>query len=263
VNSWRPYPLPDTGGPGQITLQVSTLPGTRNVLVALPPGYADDVARYPVVYMHDGQNLFDPATSYAHDWGLVETLNTLARTGVTPIIVGIPNRGRRRRYEYSPFRDILHGGGGGQRYLDFIVATLKPLVDGSLRTRPERAHCVIAGSSLGGLISLYALYRHPEVFAAASVQSPALWFAQRAIFPFLAAQPEGTVARGRIHLDVGTDEGASTVEDTRRLRELLVAAGYVEGRDLSYVEEIGAGHDEGAWGRRFREALPFLLGTSP
>lgn len=266
--TWRPYVLPGTGGPGQITLQVSSLVSPRDVLAALPPGYAEENTRYPVVYMHDGQNLFDPATSYAHDWGLVETLNRLARTGVKPIVIGIPNRGRHRRYEYSPFRDILHGGGsgsgggGGNRYLDFIVGTLKPLVDESFRTRIERSHTVIAGASLGGLISLYALYRHPEVFGAAGVQSPALWLANRAIFGFLAEQPAGPQGGGgnRIHLDVGTEEGARALEEVRELREWLITAGYVEGRDLSYVEQPGAGHDEVAWGRRFREALPFLLG---
>jgi predicted alpha/beta superfamily hydrolase len=231
----------------------------RDILVALPPGYQEDRRHYPVVYLHDGQNLFDPATSFAGDWGLVATLNQLALEGVTAIAVGIPNRGRRRRYEYSPFRDILHGGGGGDRYLAFLVETLKPLIDTSFRTQPGRDHTVIAGSSLGGLISLYALYRSREVFGAAGVLSPALWFADRAIFRFLEAQPAGPA--GRIHLDVGTDEGTSTLEQARELRAVLRNAGYVEGRDLEYLEEPGAGHNEEAWGRRFRDALPFLLGT--
>lgn len=259
TSSWRDYPLPGTGEPERITLQVAALRPARDVLVALPPGYAQGDTRYPVVYMHDGQNLFDPATSYAGDWGLVDTLNGLGEERVKPIVVGIPNLGRRRRYEYSPFRDIFHGGGGGDRYLAFIVETLKPLVDTSFRTRPERAHTVIAGSSLGGLISLYALYRHAGIFGAASVQSPALWFASRAIFRFLQEQAAGR--RGRIHLDVGSEEGAEALQDIRALRELLLGAGYVEGRDLEYAEETGAGHDERAWGRRFRRALPFLLGA--
>lgn len=264
MTDWTPYPLPDTGGPGQIALRAGASPHppglrpARDILVALPPGYDDERRSYPVVYLHDGQNLFDPATSFAGDWGLVTSLQQLARDQVKAIVVGIPNRGRRRRYEYSPFRDIIHGGGGGDRYLRFITESLKPLIDASFRTRTGRAHTVIAGSSLGGLISLYALYRHPEVFGAAGVLSPSLWFADRAIFRFLAGLRPGP--RGRIHLDVGTEEGATTLADVRELRELLLSAGYSPGRDLEYVEELDAGHDEGAWGRRFREALPFLLG---
>ena len=264
MTRWDEYPLEGTGGPGQITLRQSGDPATRRLTVALPPDYAEGDARYPVVYMHDGQNLFDPATSYAGDWGLVETLNRLAREGIAPIAVGIPNRGRQRRYEYSPFRDLRHGGGGGERYLAFLVDTVKPLIDTAFRTRPEAEHTVIAGSSLGGLISLYALYRHAGIFGAASVQSPALWFARRAIFRYLETETAeaggGAGPRGRIHLDAGTEEGADTLEDARRLRDWLLTQGYRSGRELSYVEEAGGGHTEAAWGKRVRAALPFLLG---
>jgi predicted alpha/beta superfamily hydrolase len=209
--------------------------------------------------MQDGQNLFDPATSFAEDWGLVPTLNSLPPSAGAPIVVGIPNMGGRRRYEYSPFRDIIHGGGGGDRYLAFLVETVKPLVDASFRTRPERAHTVIAGSSLGGLISLYGLYRYADVFAAAGVQSPALWFANGTILRFI--QQMASAAVGRIYLDIGTAEGAAALLDVRRLRELLIAAGHFEPGTLSYYEEAGADHEEVAWGRRFQAALPFLLGS--
>ncbi len=262
----REYPLPGTGEPEQVTLEVlpeilsPQLRNYRDLLVALPPGYANDTARYPVVYLQDGQNLFDPKTSYAGDWGLPKILVERARDGYPAIAVGIPNTGRRRRYEYSPFRDIIHGGGGGDRYLAFLVETVKPLVDSSYRTLPERPHTVIAGSSLGGLISLYGLYRYPEVFGAAGVQSPALWFADGAVLRFV--EEMGSLAVGRIHLDVGTEEGGEAMLEVRRLRDLLTAAGHVEGRDLSYVEEEGGDHDEAAWGRRFEAALPFLLGST-
>ena len=259
MSEWRDYPLAGTGRPGTITLRATTLPGPRELLVALPPGYQRETARYPVAYLHDGQNLFDPATSHAGDWGLVDTLNAMASGGIQAIVAGIANRGRRRRYEYSPFRDIIHGGGGGARYLDFIVDTVKPWVDAQFRTQPEPDHTVIAGSSLGGLISLYALYTRNDVFGAAGVLSPALWVAGGAIFRFLEKQP--ALVRGRIHLDVGTAEGTDTLADVRRLRERLLGAGYLPGRTLSYREDPGAGHDEAAWGRRFREALPFLVGN--
>jgi predicted alpha/beta superfamily hydrolase len=206
--------------PGSTSLRLET---ARDLIVYLPPGYGTSDARYPVFYLQDGQNLFDPLTSYAGDWGLVETLNQLTPNQVQPILVGIPNMGRRRRYEYSPFRDIIHGGGGGDRYLAFVVETVKPLVDASFRTRPERPYTVIAGSSLGGLISLYGLLRHADVFGAAGVQSPALWFADGAVLKFV--EQSAAPVTGRVHLDVGTEEGEEALLDVRALRGLLVAAG--------------------------------------
>jgi predicted alpha/beta superfamily hydrolase len=265
MTEWREYPLAGTGKPGQVALRVwpevlsPQLRNYRDILVALPPGYEGDGELQPVVYMQDGQNLFDPATSYAGDWGLVAALDELALEGVRPILVGIPNMGRRRRYEYSPFRDIIHGGGGGDRYLAFVVETVKPLVDASFRTRRERSHTVIAGSSLGGLISLYGLYRYADVFGAAGVHSPALWVAHRAILGYV--EEMASLAVGRVHLDVGTAEGDDALREVRLLQRLLLAAGHVKGRDLSYVEDQGAEHEEAAWGRRFRTALPFLLGS--
>jgi predicted alpha/beta superfamily hydrolase len=258
-HAWRPYPLAGTGGPDAIRLLRATLPALPELLVALPPGYEAESAAYPVLYLHDGQNLFDPATAHAGDWGMVDRLNALARDGIHLIAVGIPNRGRRRRYDYSPFRDIIHGGGGGDRYLADLVDRVRPLIDRTFRTRTGPADTLIAGSSLGGLISLYGLARYPEVFGAAGLLSPALWFAGRAIFDWLDRHPPPPLAR--IHLDVGLEEGPETIADVRALRDRLEMAGYSEDR-LSYREDPGAGHDEAAWGRRLQAALPFLLGRS-
>lgn len=264
---WQDHPLPAGAPPVRVGLRVARgvasreLRTSRDLVAALPPSYAAGDRRYPVLYMQDGQNLFDPATSHAADWGLPATLDALADRGVEAIVVGIPNAGRRRSYEYSPFRDTIHGGGGGgDRYLAFLMRTVKPLVDRSFRTLPERAHTVIAGSSLGGLISLYALWRHAEVFGAAGVLSPALWFADRAMLRYA----ERTAPRlpGRIYLDVGTGEGEEAVTDARALREILTRPGFARCTELAWVEEEGGGHDEGAWGRRFSHALPFLLGSS-
>lgn len=263
---WQDHPLPASGPPTRITVQVARgvasreLRTARDLLVALPPSYTAGSRHYPVLYMQDGQNLFDPATSHAGDWGLPATLDALADQGVEAIVVGIPNAGPRRSYEYSPFRDTIHGGGGGgDRYLAFLVKTVKPLVDRAFRTLPERAHTVIAGSSLGGLISLYALWPHAEVFGAAGVLSPALWFADRAMLRFA----ERTAPRlpGRIYLDVGTGEGEEAVADAGALREILTRPGFARCTDLAWVEEEGGGHDEVAWGKRFRAAMPFLLGA--
>jgi predicted alpha/beta superfamily hydrolase len=259
---WDEYPaqaIPVTAGSPALVVRRRVLsPQLRNyrdLLVSVPVRASEPGARFPVVYLQDGQNLFDPATSYAEPWGLLEILGRLARAGVEPIVVGIPNQGRLRRYEYSPFRDIIHGGGGGDRYLAFLIETVKPLVDRDFPTLRAPHATVLGGASLGGLISLYGAIRHPEVFGAALVQSPALWFAGGAIFPWLAGRPRPA----RIHLDIGTAEGDEAVAGARRLRDWLLAAGAVEGVDLSYLEDRDAVHNELAWGRRLERALPFLL----
>src|SRR5437899_819079 len=161
----------------------------RNLLVYAPASYARGDARYPVIYMQDGQNLFDPATSFAGDWGLKTALAWASRRGFQAIVVGIPNMGAARITEYTPFVDPKVGGGQGERYLDYLVHTVKPLIDERFRTLPERAHTGIAGSSLGGLISLYAFFRYPEVFGFTAALSRSLCSPQR-----WAASPSGPIA---------------------------------------------------------------------
>ena len=165
----------------------------REVVVYLPPTYGRS-RRFPVVYMQDGQNLFDPATAHAGDWALLRALDALAAAGHETIIVGVWNAGEARIAEYSPFRDEKTGGGRGDLYLAFLIETLKPMIDRRFRTRPERAHTGIAGSSMGGLISLYGFFRAPAVFGFAGVLSPSLWYADAAIFPVVAAAPVAPTA---------------------------------------------------------------------
>jgi predicted alpha/beta superfamily hydrolase len=259
---WRTYRLSGTGEASTISLVTASIGPRReprDILVALPPKYEKSDRRYPVVYLHDGQNLFDPETSHAGDWGLAARLNRLAKKGTEAVVVGIPNRGRFRKYDYNPFRDIAHGGGGGDRYLEFIIEQVKPLIEKSFRVHDQPSSTVIGGSSLGGLISFYALYRHPDVFGAASVQSPALWVANRAIFRFLGQQRKPP--RGRVYLDIGTGEGSETLADVRSLRDWLIKAGATDGKDFHYVEEAGGEHTESAWSARLEKALPWLLGS--
>jgi predicted alpha/beta superfamily hydrolase len=228
----------------------------RDILVYLPSSYAKSDRRFPVIYMHDGQNLFDPTTSFAGEWGVDVALAKAPRRGRRAIIVGIPNTGTDRIREYTPFVDDHVGGGLGDAYLDFMLETVKPMVDAKYRTLPEPEHTGIAGSSLGGLISLYGFFRDPPRFGFAGVLSPALWIGGGEIFRIVEAAP---YVRGRIHLDIGTREGARALHDARRMRELLIGKGYRLGKDLSWIEERGGMHNEKAWGRRFRKALPFLL----
>lgn len=229
----------------------------RDVLVYLPPSYPSGRRRYPVLYMHDGQNLFDPATSFAGDWGLGRIMNVAARDGLEAIVVAVPNAGGVRLDEYGPWRDERSGGGGrGDAYVAFLADTLKPLVDSRYRTRRGRDAVVIAGSSMGGLISLYALFRRPGTFGAAGVLSPSLWFAGGAIFPLVE---RARLVPARIYLDVGAQEGDEHVANARRMRDLLLAKGYRRDRDLRWLESRRGRHDERSWGRRFARALPFLL----
>ncbi len=265
---WRDYleGRRDGGPPAVIgTLKVlrdlwsPELGNARDILVHLPASYEAGAAsgrRYPVLYMHDGQNLFDPATSFAGDWQLDEALEAEGREGREVIAVGILNMGGRRCNEYSPFSEPRFGYGCGNLYLRFITETIKPLIDRDFRTRPDREHTAIAGSSMGGLISLYAFFRHPDVFGAAGAMSPSLWYGGRAILPFVEAAP---FAPGRLYLDIGTGEGAYAVKDVQRLCGILALKGYRLGEELLCVEEQGGLHSEAAWARRLPKVLRFLL----
>jgi predicted alpha/beta superfamily hydrolase len=229
----------------------------RDLLVYLPPSYARRDRRYPVIYMHDGQNLFDRATSFGEAWEVDQTLEDASSAGLEAIVVAIPNMGEERLNEYSPWPDPRHKQGGrGDLYADFIVHTVKPIVDRDFRTRPERETTGVAGSSMGGLISLYAFFRNPETFGFTGVMSAAFWFGNRSIYRWVDERP---FPGGRIYLDVGTNEGPEEVADVRRMKELLEKKGYRTGHDLLFFVEMGGQHNERAWQRRLRRALHFLL----
>lgn len=285
--TWRNYTALYPGADHTITGTIKVaqaihspqLDNTRDILVYLPPGYdasadpddPDGGRRYPVIYMHDGQNLFDAATSFAGvEWGVDETLDALHNEGIAAIVVGIPNVDGEiagaRLDEYSPHLDQQIGRGGrGNSYLAFICDTLKPMIDARFRTLPDRAHTGLIGSSMGGLISLYGFFSRPMTFGFAGVLSPALWFANGSVFePIRAAR----FTPDRIYLDVGTQEESPThhagasdyLELAHAMRDLLLQKGYRAGRELLYVEEEGAIHHESAWAQRLPDALRFLLG---
>lgn len=232
------------------------LGNARDLTVWLPPAYSRSERRYPVLYMHDGQNLFDPNTSFAEPWRVDRAMEKAARRSLEAIVVGIPNMGIDRIAEYSPYVDAKSGGGRGDLYLDWILGTVKPLIDARFRTRPDRAHTGMAGSSMGGLITLYAFLRDPSVWGFIAALSPSLWFAGRSIFSTLE---QSVHVPGRIYLDIGAREGKAALEDARRMRDALVEKGYAPGRELRWVEDPSGQHRESDWGRRFADALPFLL----
>ncbi len=242
----------------------------RDLLVYLPRTYTAGQQRYPVLYMHDGQNLFDAATSYAGEWCVDETLEELAGQGIEAIVVGIPNIGARRYQEYIPFSSPDLPDAEGDLYVAFIADTVKPLIDRSFRTQPDREHTGIMGSSLGGLISLYAFFKRPEIFGLVGAVSPSLRWGNKGIFRFVE---DAAFVPGRVYMDVGTAEGSKPAADTpgrpsspegyvqqvRDMNALLERKGYRPGKDLLYVEEEGGIHHESAWGRRLPAALRFLL----
>ena len=228
----------------------------RAIDVYLPPSYRDGRQRYPVIYLQDGQNLSDPSIAFGGTtWQLESALERLARGGIEAIAVGIHNAGDARLAEYSPFLDARHGGGAGDRYLSFVIDTIKPRIDRRYRTDRRREATAIAGSSMGALISLYAFFAAPRVFGRVAAFSPSLWFGSRRVLEFVeAARPPD----GRIYLDAGTAEGAETVRDARRLARVLRRKGYSKAT-LRYLEAERQRHTEADWARRLPGALDFLL----
>lgn len=238
-------------------LESPQLGNRRDIAVYLPPSYDEEKERrYPVIYMHDGQNLFDPRTSFAGEWHVDGTIDGTSGEGLEAIVVGIPNMGQERCNEYSPFDDPRHGPGKGDAYLSFITDTLKPIVDADFRTKPDRDHTAIVGSSMGALISLYGFFKRADVFGFAGVMSPALWYAQRRMFEFLDHTAN---VGGRIYVDVGTKEGSEELRDVKRLRDRLLEIGYKHGENVLFMVDFGAGHNESAWARRMVKQLRFFL----
>ncbi|ODN30964.1 esterase [Fervidobacterium thailandense] len=233
----------------------------RNIIIYLPPDYESSTERYPVLYMHDGQNIFDKSTSFSGiEWEADESAERLIKEGaIRPIIiVGIYNTGVERRNEYSPWVDENYGGGKGDLYAKFIVETLKPYIDANFRTLPDRENTAICGSSMGGLISLYIGLKHNDVFSMLGVMSPAFWFANKKIFDYVKENEFQYPTK--IYMDVGTAEGSNPevyLFDARNMNKLLQMKKNV---DLLYLEDRNAPHSESAWARRFPELLMFFFG---
>lgn len=247
-------------------LTIPTLGRTRQIAVYLPPGYDEDHSRrYPVQYMFDGQNLFDPYTSFCGDWEMDLTMDALAVKGLAEpfIAVGVYNGGDHRISEQSPWPEPHWDcAGEADPFLEWIGGGLKAEIDRRFRTKPDRDHTGIGGSSMGGLTALYAIFRYPQIFSRALVMSPSLWFARGKIFDYVAAagvKPPNS----RIYLDFGAHEmragpGTRLLKDARIMRELLVAVGYQVGKDLLWVEDPRGVHNEACWAARLPRALQFL-----
>ena len=242
----------------------SFLSTPRDLIVYLPPGYASAGARYPVLYLQDGQNLFDPATAFSgNDWHADITADSLIRSGrIEPLIlVGIYNAGARRISEYTPTRDRRsRKGGKALRYAQMLAREVKPFIDRQYPTRKGVADTGVGGSSLGSLVSLVAGLAYPRVFGKLALLSPSVWWDEHSILPLIDAWTPSR--RPRVWLDTGTAEGkdpARVVADARLMRDALNAKGWTEGVDLHYEEAQGHAHNEQAWGERFGRVLEYLF----
>jgi predicted alpha/beta superfamily hydrolase len=234
----------------------------RDFIIYLPPLYESEPdRRYPTLYLQDGQNLFDPDTSFIPGkyWRVGETADELIMTGaIEPLlIVGIYNTGERRIDEYTHIEDNRLGGGRADAYGQMLVNELKPFVDRHYRTLPGIENCALGGSSLGGLVSMYLALCYSWVFGKLAVMSPSVWWRNRAILETVAQikrKPEL-----RIWLDIGTQEGQRALLDARALKTALVNKRWKLGEDLCYTEIEGGHHDEVAWSHRVAPMLKFLF----
>ena len=252
-------PRKSTAQPNVHVLAPMRMPGLdreRVVRVYLPPHYESSHKRYPVLYMHDGQNLFDDATSFVGEWNVDETLNELARTrGLELIVVGIDHGGTQRMTELDPWDNEKYGAGEGHAYLDFLVHVVKPYVDAHYRSLPDRAHTAIMGSSLGGLISHYAIYEYNDVFGAAGIFSPAYWFAPP-VFEFTRThrlRPDT-----KLYVYAGGKEDESMLPNLEKAVALIRAQGLPANR-IEVTTDANAPHNEGAWRAQFARAVIWLF----
>ena len=235
----------------------------RRIWLYLPPDYQTTGKKYPVLYMHDGQNLFDAATSFSGEWKIDESLNDLHAQGDWGcIVVGIDNGGQYRLDEYSPWVNPQYGGGQGDEYVEFLVNTLKPYIDANYRTLPGRLTTGIAGSSMGGLISMYALSERQDVFAKAGIFSPAFWFAGSAPANHVATHPKE--GNARVYFLAGADEEADgnqsnyVVQDMQAVANAMTTAGFSSGEKSFNVKSDGQ-HSEWFWAREFPDAYEWLF----
>ncbi len=245
------------------------LDNTRSLAVYLPPGYDADLGRrYPVLYLHDGQNLFDPAeAAFGVAWDAAATAERLIRTGrLEPIVlVGVYNTADRVD-EYTPHYDRREKAGGkGGPYGRFVLDEVKPFIDAEYRTLPGREHTGVVGSSLGGLVSLAMAREHRDRFTMCGALSPSLWWGREGLLNELE-RDHGWMRGTRFWVDMGTREGGRSrglprgIVQARRLLGLFDAAGLVPGRHYYYWEVVGGEHNEAAWAARFDKVLLYFFG---
>ncbi|MCI2229462.1 alpha/beta hydrolase [Polaribacter sp. MSW13] len=228
---------------------------SHKVWLYLPPNYKTSSESFPVIYMHDAQNLFDDKTSFVGEWSIDETLNKLYKeTGKSFIVVGVENGGEKRIEEYTPWKHKKYGGGKGDIYINFLINKLKPYIDKNYRTKQEANQTAIIGSSLGGLISFYGGLKHPNVFGKIGALSTSFWFSDK-VNDF--AKENGNQKNTKLFLLVGQKEGNSMVPDTQNMEKLLLETGFSKKNIHTKIVADGK-HSESFWKAEFLEVITFL-----
>jgi len=240
------------------------LPDKRDVIVYVPPGYKEAPQRtYPVLYLHDGQNLFDGRTSFVkgQTWQVREHADAAIEAGeIEPIvIVGIYNAGDRRLAEYTHEHNWQMSGGEAERYGKLLTVELLPWIANRYRVRTDREGTGMGGSSLGGLVTLYLGLRHPEIFGRLALLSPSVWWNHKSILSYLNEHAPQMWERPRVWLDVGDKEGHRTLKDVEHLARRLRANGWRPGETMHFERVHGGTHDESSWAARVGPMLRFLF----
>ncbi len=243
----------------QVLEQSFEMPGlnrNRKIRIYLPPDYNRTAKRYPVLYMHDGQNLFDRSTSYAGEWGIDETLNRLHKShDLSMIVVGIDNGLNKRMNELSPWKNSKFGDPEGKQYMEFIVKVIKPYIDNQYRTKASKEFTGIMGSSMGGLISQYAIFRYPEIFSKAGIYSPSLWFSDQ-VYGF--SDIKKLAENSKLYYLMGSKEGLDNVNNMQSMVSQLSKQGMPEAQLASYTIE-GGEHNEKFWRGEFEKTVLWLF----
>jgi len=228
---------------------------SHKIWMYLPPNYEYSSKKYPVIYMHDAQNLFDKSTSYAGEWEVDETLNKLfEKTRKGFIVVAVENGGEERINEYTPWPHKKYGGGKGAIYINFIVHTLKPYIDANYRTKKQAKYTTLMGSSLGGLISYYGGLKHPKTFGKIGALSTSFWFSDK-VKDFTVKN--GKKKKTKLFLLVGGKEGHGMETDTRNMEELLIKTGF-KSSNLKVKINAEGEHNEAFWRSEFLEIVKWL-----
>jgi len=238
---------------------IPQLKTTRKVWIYLPPDYKTSKKNYPVIYMHDGQNLFDDFTSFSGEWSVDETLNEIFKeTGQSAIVIGIDNGGDKRLAEYSPWNNAKYKTTGeGDLYIDFLVKTLKPYIDKTYRTEKQPSKTLVIGSSMGGLISLYASVKHPNVFGKAGIFSPAFWFVSKDLDKYLNIN-KSNLKNSKFYFVAGKNEVETMVPEIENVDSFLLKKSVPEKNIVVKIDEDGT-HSEGYWKRELKQSLIWLL----
>ncbi|MDO7171728.1 alpha/beta hydrolase [Mariniflexile sp. AS56] len=236
--------------------EIPQLGRNRKISVYLPANYKTSGKKYPVLYMHDGQNVFDLARSYSGEWEVDETLDKLSKEhGFNIIVVAIDHGNDKRLSEYSPWSNPKYAESEGAAYIEFIVNTLKPEIDKVYRTKIAAKNTAIMGSSMGGLISHYAAIKYPHVFGKAAVFSPSFWYAKES---FSFTETHATSKKVKMYYVVGGQEGENMVHDMEKMIGIMKAKKFPEANLYSKIVPNGT-HSESFWKTEFEAAINWLF----